>query len=272
MNQNENLTNQFISIKEASWISVLLVVLMFVFSLPGIFIENVLAKGFLELFSYISASCILIFLVLKKHNYIKLSFSKIGKQDSLLLIPLALSLVILSEFLIGLIPINPKMAEVFTGIFSFSPAMFILTVICAPPLEEIICRGIIQEGLSRNYSIAKSIFWSAFLFGSIHLNPWQFVAGFLIGLVCGWVFYLYKNLVPSILIHFVINFVSMLGQIFVPELSHFGDNTTKLLLGGNELIYYSVLFVCTVIFSICIFFIHKKVPSPSIQTIAQTTF
>ncbi len=256
---NDNESKQFISIKEASWISILLVILMFLFSIPGFFIEIELTKKFLELFAYVFSSSLLIYVALKKHTYIQLTFAKIDLMDSLLLIPLAISLVVISEFTAGLIPINPKMAKLFTDVFSFSPIMFIMTVFCAPVFEEILCRGIILRGLLKKYTVPKSIFWSAFLFGSIHLNPWQLIAGFIVGLVCGWIFCSYKNLVPTIFIHFVVNLVSMLSQIFIPEKSHFGDNTTKLLLGNNDLYYYLVLFSCGLVFSLCVFLIHRKI-------------
>ena len=46
------------------------------------------------------------------------------------------------------------------GIFSF-----LLIVIAAPILEELLFRGIILDGLLKNYSPLKSILISSFLFG-----------------------------------------------------------------------------------------------------------
>ncbi|MBK8394224.1 MAG: CPBP family intramembrane metalloprotease [Leptospiraceae bacterium] len=258
MDHTETNVPSFISIKEASWISVFLVLLMFLFSLFSVYFGNETIKNFFELLAYVVSSLIIIYYVLKKHSYIKLTFKKIDLKDILLLIPLSFSLVILSEFLLGLIPINPNIAAIFTDIFSYSPTMFLLTVVCAPILEEVICRGVIQQGLMKKYSIYKSIFWSAFLFGSIHLNPWQFIAGFFIGLVCGWIYYLYDNLTPTILIHFIVNLISMLAQIFIPELSQFGSNTTKLLLNNQDMPYYFVIFISTLVFSICLYSVQKK--------------
>ena len=71
-----------------------------------------------------------------------------------------------------------------TGVFSF-----LLVVIAAPILEELIFRGILLDGLLKKYTPFKAILLSSFLFGFVHLNPWQFVTGLLIGIFSGWVYY-----------------------------------------------------------------------------------
>jgi uncharacterized protein len=53
--------------------------------------------------------------------------------------------------------------------------------------EELFFRGLILDGLKSNYSKKTAIFVSAFLFGIIHLNPWQFFGAFIIGLISAWI-------------------------------------------------------------------------------------
>lgn len=60
-------------------------------------------------------------------------------------------------------------------------------VIIAPVVEEVIFRGVIMSGFSRNYHPAIAIFFSALLFALFHLNPWQFAAAFSLGLILGWI-------------------------------------------------------------------------------------
>ena len=60
-------------------------------------------------------------------------------------------------------------------------------VIIAPIVEEVIFRGIIMSGFSRNYHPAVAIFFSALLFALFHLNPWQFAATFALGLILGYI-------------------------------------------------------------------------------------
>ena len=60
-------------------------------------------------------------------------------------------------------------------------------VILAPVVEELIFRGVIMSGFMRNYKASHAIFYSALLFALFHLNPWQFPATLLLGMILGWV-------------------------------------------------------------------------------------
>jgi membrane protease YdiL (CAAX protease family) len=82
---------------------------------------------------------------------------------------------------------------------------FLTIVIAAPILEELIFRGIMLDGLLKRYTPLKSILISSVFFGIIHLNPWQFVAAFLIGIFAGWVYYRTREIALSILIHMTNN-------------------------------------------------------------------
>lgn len=118
--------------------------------------------------------------------------------------------------LANLIPMPDFFKEMFEamagnkGVFSF-----ITIVIAAPIFEELIFRGVILDGLLKKYSPQKAILFSAFLFGFIHLNPWQFIAGMLLGILAGWVYYKTNNLLLCIVIHFVNNCISFVVSIFV---------------------------------------------------------
>jgi len=92
---------------------------------------------------------------------------------------------------------------------------FISVVILAPLLEEILFRGIILEGLLKNYSPAKAILGSAVLFGAVHFNIWQGIAGLLAGLFLGWVYWKTRSLVPCILIHAVNNLLAFVVTMYV---------------------------------------------------------
>ena len=71
--------------------------------------------------------------------------------------------------------------------------------------EELLFRGLILDGLKNNYSKRKAIIISALLFGIIHLNPWQFCAAFIIGLVSAWICIETNSILLSIYIHFFNN-------------------------------------------------------------------
>ena len=116
--------------------------------------------------------------------------------------------------IVNLIP----MPEVFKEIFVFNPNLctFLTIVIAAPLLEELIFRGVMLDGLLKRYSPVKAILVSSILFGFVHLNPWQFVGAFLIGVFIGWIYYHTRSLSLAIIIHAVNNFVSFL-IVFIGE-------------------------------------------------------
>ncbi len=78
--------------------------------------------------------------------------------------------------------------QVFTNQGNIVERIFLL-VIVAPVTEELLFRGIILRGLLSRYGPVLSVGVTAFLFGVVHLNPWQFVSAFWLGVAFGW-FYL----------------------------------------------------------------------------------
>lgn len=62
---------------------------------------------------------------------------------------------------------------------------FLTVVIFAPLFEELLCRGVILRGLLHHITPAKAIFWSALMFAVMHLNPWQALPAFMVGLLMG---------------------------------------------------------------------------------------
>lgn len=74
--------------------------------------------------------------------------------------------------------------------------------------EEMLFRGVLQNELQKHIKNGFTAIWiAAFFFSLIHLDVSGFIAKFLIGCVLGLSFYLTKNLVYSILLHFINNAV-----------------------------------------------------------------
>lgn len=93
---------------------------------------------------------------------------------------------------------------------------FLVTALMAPFFEEWLCRGMVLRGLLANGKIKP--FWaiviSALFFALIHMNPWQALNAFIIGLLMGWIYYKTGNLWLTMLIHFLNNGTAViLGQI-----------------------------------------------------------
>jgi membrane protease YdiL (CAAX protease family) len=76
----------------------------------------------------------------------------------------------------------------------------------APLFEEWLCRGIVLRGLlNRNVSPAKAIVVSSVFFAILHMNPWQAIPAFLLGLLFGYVYYKTGSLKLTMLMHCVNN-------------------------------------------------------------------
>ena len=82
---------------------------------------------------------------------------------------------------------------------------FLLTAIFAPIFEEWLCRGMVLRGLLTKMKPTWAIVLSALFFAVIHMNPWQALNAFIIGVIMGYVYYKTGSLILTMIIHFVNN-------------------------------------------------------------------
>lgn len=153
------------------------------------------------------------------------------------------------------------MPEVFKDMFrsmldDTGVAGFVMLVIAAPIFEELIFRGIMLEGLLRKYSPQTSIFLSSFLFGLVHLNPWQFITGFILGIFLGWVYYNTRSVLPSIIIHAAANFCSFVAWMFVDKETVFDETIFTMYGGAGNLAL--VILICAITTAMCIYFLTNQ--------------
>ena len=116
-----------------------------------------------------------------------------------------------------ILPMPEWIAEMFGTLLVDQPLIISIIYIglIAAFCEELFFRGLILDGFIKNYSKRKTIIITALLFGLIHMNPWQFVAGFIIGLVLAWICIETKSILLCIYMHFLNNF----GAIIMFRLS-----------------------------------------------------
>lgn len=94
---------------------------------------------------------------------------------------------------------------------------FLALVVVAPITEEILCRGIFLRGMLNRLPPWTAIVLSAAFFAVMHLNPWQAVSAFVIGLVLGWIYLRTRSLALCMFVHALNNavalyFMSSLGE------------------------------------------------------------
>jgi membrane protease YdiL (CAAX protease family) len=205
-----------------------------------------------------SAPLIFAFLLRKRITGIKsFNFSLPNfKVTIVTLIAMAAILLSISMPIVSSIPMPDSIKQLFlelgkqNGVFGF-----LTIVIAAPILEEIIFRGIILDGLLKRYSPTKSILLSSFLFGLVHLNPWQFISAMVIGSFSGWIYYRTKKLSLSILIHLINNLIGFIGMKSMPA-SEMMDTSISDFYGGKT----QALFIISggaVVAVICVFLLIK---------------
>ena len=98
-------------------------------------------------------------------------------------------------------PMPPEFEELFRQLLAGGFLSFLLLVIEAPLVEELVFRGLILRGLIARQGVRRAIVLQAILFAALHLNPWQFVPAFFIGLFLGWLFLKTGSLGACILFH-----------------------------------------------------------------------
>lgn len=117
------------------------------------------------------------------------------------------------------------------------------SVILAPIAEELVYRGIVLR-CSAKISQRFGIFFSAFIFGLAHGNPYQFLLGFMNGVILAVITIKTGSLIPSIICHMANN---IMGTI--PTVIGYFDEDTE----------YTAAALLTVIFFITglVVFIHS---------------
>ncbi|MDB4583253.1 CPBP family intramembrane metalloprotease [Draconibacterium sp.] len=151
-------------------------------------------------------------------------------------------LEIVSIWLNKILPAPDWFWELFNKIFDSDYGWwgaFFRVAVVAPVVEELIFRGLILQGLRRNYNGFVSVFMSALLFALFHLNPWQFPATFILGLLLGWIMLRTNSIPLAILGHSINNLLVLLTITYWESIrSH-----SVYLMDKKDLYYTSTLVV-----------------------------
>ena len=112
-------------------------------------------------------------------------------------------IILLGEFeniILHFFPISNEVMDMFDMLLSGGSGV-LAAIIMASITEEVLFRGMILPGLAQNYGKTTGIIVTALLFGIIHLNPWQFVPAFIMGVFLGWIYLETKNIWLCIGLH-----------------------------------------------------------------------
>ena len=198
----------------------------------------------------------------KKYN-IGATYKLELKQPRILILLVLASLGLLVGVIapiIDLMPMPDWLIEILLDMSDHSIVYWIITaVVMVPILEEIIFRGIVLDGLLKNYSPVKAIFISSILFAAIHLNPWQFVTAFIGGLFIGWVYYRTRNLAYAIIMHAANNLFALAPAFFIDETALITGELTTVEMFGGWLSYTLITVGFIMLLVVCLFLLKKLV-------------
>ena len=133
--------------------------------------------------------------------------------------------------------------------------LLMYSCIIAPLTEELFFRGALLKIFSKSNQ-RFGIFMSAFFFGLAHGNLPQFTLAFLIGIFFGHIDMKHNSIVPSIVVHILINTLATV-------VTEFKDNTVVMGISGMLLI------LCYIIGIIMLVIFRKNCKLP-VSTPAQT--
>ena len=137
---------------------------------------------------------------------------------------------------------------------------FLVVAIFAPIFEEWLCRGMVLRGLLTKMKPVWAIVVSALFFAVIHMNPWQALNAFLIGLMMGYVYYKTGSLILTMIIHFVNNGTS----VILSNIEQFKDMEDLYLIEiMDKSTYYQIFTISVLILAACLWaFSRIKVENP----------
>lgn len=189
------------------------------------------------------------------------NFGKLGATLSFIFIfPLVFSFNMVIEPLTMWMNTPEFMKELLHLVSENKISSLLMVVVFAPLLEELFCRGIILRGLLKHLTPVKAILWSAAIFGVIHMNPWQAIPAFLIGIMMGWIYWKTRSLWATIFFHFINNGFAYIITIFFPELPE--DVGYYQMIPG---VYYYIFYLVALAYTVGILLIMNKFYDKSVS-------
>lgn len=95
--------------------------------------------------------------------------------------------------------------------------LFVITVLCAPPIEEYVFRKLLVERAVR-YGQVAAVLLSGLMFGLFHGNLNQFIYAFTLGAFLAFLYVKTGKLKVTIGIHMIVNFIGTIASVLVLDL------------------------------------------------------
>ena len=194
------------------------------------------------------------------------TFGNISSPVVFLLVFVAtLALMVALEPVNSIVPMPDSVKQIYANMLSNMVWTSLSVAVAAPLAEEFLLRGTILRGMLYHSTPLKAILWSAFYFALIHMNLYQALGAFLMGLFIGWIYYKTGTLWLAVLIHFVNNGSSVLFTVLNPEM----DVETTLMdiitdSWGIEA-YIAIFTLSVAVFVAIVYYFHKNLDNGKIK-------
>ena len=135
-----------------------------------------------------------------------------GFQMGLIVSIVTIATAFVVEPVTSLLPEMPEYLKKALEILTKGPlwVTIISVSIFAPLFEEWLCRGLVLRGLLKHTNPTAAILTSAAFFAVLHMNPWQAIPAFILGVLFGYVYYRTGSLKLTMLMHCVNNTFSVI--------------------------------------------------------------
>lgn len=131
-----------------------------------------------------------------------------------LYMPLMILVNILS-YLLSLIGLYMPASGLSDASSFWGELFYILSALASAPLfEELVFRGIVLNGCKK-YSTSFALFFSALLFGLMHMNLYQAIPVFGMAIAFGLVYLKTNSLVLPVFMHFINNLLAVISSSFI---------------------------------------------------------
>lgn len=143
-----------------------------------------------------------------------------GKLGFWILAPMTVVATIAAGFAVDplsqLLPPTPEWFDRLTEQMLVGSPLWVTLIsvsVFAPLFEEWLCRGLVLRGLLQKMKPVWAMVISSLFFAFIHLNPWQALPAFILGMLFACVYYRTGSLKLTMLMHCTNNtFAALLGQ------------------------------------------------------------
>lgn len=136
------------------------------------------------------------------------NFGRLGGFSMAVIVSIAtMATAFMADSLNSIMPETPEWFEKAMEQIMDAPVWITLisVSIFAPLFEEWLCRGLVLRGLLQKTHPVSAILVSAAFFAILHMNPWQALPAFLLGVLFGYVYYKTGSLKLTMLMHCVNN-------------------------------------------------------------------